>query len=170
MRLGIRGEKLIKSYETLKFSAYLPTKDDVWTIGYGHTKNVKKGDICTIDQAEKWFREDVAWAEKAVNELIDKWNIKLSQSMFDALVSLVFNVGVGAINPKSSKPGKDSDTINPYPGSTIWKELTDLVGPDYYSACQAFLLWRKQKGKDLLGLARRRTKEMVLFLEDDLPK
>lgn len=154
MRLGLRGEKLIKSYETLKFSAYLPTKDDVWTLGWGHTKDVKKGDICTIDQAEKWFREDVAWAEEAVNELITKWNVKLSQSMFDAVVSLVFNAGPGSIKV----------------GSSIWKEFTGLTGEDYYLACQAFLLWRKQKGKDLLGLARRRTKEMVLFLEDDLPK
>ena len=153
MRLGLRGEKLIKSYETLKFSAYLPTKDDVPTIGWGHTSGVKMGDICTIDQAEKWFREDVAWAEEAVNELIDKWKIKLSQSMFDALVSLVFNAGEGAIKP----------------GSTIYRELTNTPF-DYYAACQAFLLWRKQKGKDLIGLARRRTKEMVLFLEDDLPK
>lgn len=151
MRLGLRGEKLIKSYETLKFSAYLPTKDDVWTIGWGRTKDVKKGDICTIDQAEKWFREDVAWAEEAVNQLIES-GVKLSQSMFDALVSLVFNVGPGSIERRS----------------TLRKELT--ISRDYYTACQAFLLWRKQAGKDLLGLARRRTKEMVLFLEDDLPK
>lgn len=168
MRLGLRGEKLIKSYETLKFSAYLPTKDDVWTLGWGHTKDVKKGDICTIDQAEKWFREDVAWAEEAVNELITKWNVKLSQSMFDALVSLVFNTGPGAIKAGKQQPLKSEDI-----GSTLWRKLTgegNVRPTDYYLACEAFLLWRKQKGKDLLGLARRRTKEMVLFLEDDLPK
>lgn len=151
MRLGLRGEKLIKSYETLKFSAYLPTRDDVPTIGWGRTKNVKMGDICTIDQAEKWFREDVAWAEEAVNELITKWNVKLSQSMFDALVSLVFNTGPSSV------------TL----ASTIGRALDS---GDYCLACNAFFLWRKQKGKDLLGLARRRAKEMVLFLEDNFPK
>lgn len=165
MKLGLRGEKLIKSYETLKFSAYLPTKDDVWTIGWGRTKGVKKGDICTIDQAEKWFREDVAWAEEAVNQLITRWNVKLTQSMFDALVSLVFNVGPSAVESESTKPGKDSDVKSFYPGSTIWFQL--YRSNNYYTACQAFMLWRKQKGKDLLGLARRRAKEMSLFLEDD---
>lgn len=161
MKLGTRGAELIKSYETLKFSAYLPTKDDVPTIGWGHTRNVKMGDICTIDQAEKWFREDVSGAENEVNSLIEKWQVKLTQSMFDALVSLVFNVGGGAI-----KSGDDKVI-----GSTIWKELVGWGNTrNYYMACSAFFLWRKQKGKDLLGLARRRAKEMVLFLEDGMPK
>ncbi len=149
MRLGLRGEKLIKSYETLKFSAYLPTKDDVWTLGWGHTKGVKKGDICTIDQAEKWFREDVAWAEEAVNKMVESVPVvKLTQSMFDALVSLAFNVGRACIAL----------------GSTVGDHLREQA---YYLACDGFFLWRKQKGKDLLGLARRRAKEMSLFLEDD---
>lgn len=150
MKLGPRGEKLIKSYETLKLSAYLPTKDDVPTLGYGHTRNVKMGDICTIDQAEKWFREDVAWAEEAVNRLIElnQKGVKLTQSMFDALVSLVFNVGPSCIAV----------------GSTVGDNLRNNM---YYLACDGFFLWRKQKGKDLLGLARRRAKEMALFLEDD---
>jgi lysozyme len=168
MILGIRGRDLIKSYETLKLSAYLPTKDDVPTIGYGHTRGVKMGDICTIDQAEKWLRDDVSGSEKEVNELIEKWKVKLTQSMFDALVSLVFNVGGGAIKAGKGNQALKQDDI----GSTIWRELTGLGKqnkPDYYSACQAFMLWRKQKGKDLLGLARRRAKEMVLFLEDGLP-
>lgn len=156
MKLGPRGEKLIKSYETLKLSAYLPTKDDVWTIGYGHTKGVRQGDICTIDQAEKWFREDVAWAEEVVNYFSDKWKIKLTQSMFDALVSLVFNVGGSALD--LSKQGTE------FVGSTIGRTL---ARKDYYGAWIGFTLWRKQTGKDLLGLARRRAKEMVLFLEDD---
>ena len=165
MRLGLRGEKLIKSYETLKFSAYLPTKDDVWTLGWGHTKGVKKGDICTIDQAEKWFREDVAWAEEAVNGLISN-GIKLTQSMFDALVSLVFNVGPDALKAGKGNFALKQDEI----GSTIWRALVGFGNsdrPDYYAACAGFFLWRKQKGKDLLGLARRRAKEMSLFLEDD---
>lgn len=153
MKLGLRGEKLIKSYETLKFSAYLPTKDDVWTIGWGRTKGVKKGDICTIDQAEKWFREDVAQAEMSVNILVES-GIKLTQSMFDALVSLVYNVGPYAVAPDS--------TIGQALYSFAPEDKTD-----YYAACNGFFLWRKQNKKDLLGLARRRAKEMSLFLEDD---
>ena len=87
--------------------------------------------------------------------------------MFDALVSLVFNAGSGAIKPNKEPVLKQDDL-----GSTIWRELTGwgkAQRSDYYEACEAFFLWRKQKGKDLLGLARRRAKEMVLFLEDGLP-
>lgn len=146
MKLGDRGIKLIKSFEEYRSRAYLPTPDDVPTIGWGHTRGVKMGDVCTVEQAEKWFMEDAASSVKAVNSL----SVKLTQSMFDALVSLIFNVGAGAVSSSS----------------TIGKAL---VVVDYFSACAGFFLWRKQNKKDLLGLARRRAQEMVLFFEDGLP-
>lgn len=53
-------------------------------------------------------------------------------------------------------------------------QLKALSVRDYYVAWAGFTLWRKQRGSDgrlhdLLGLARRRAKEMSLFLEDGLP-
>lgn len=146
MKLGIRGETLIKGYETLRLTAYMPTSDDVPTIGWGHTKGVKLGDTCTREQAQKWFEEDVSSAVDSVDAL----PCNLTQSMFDALVSLVFNVGPSSI--------KQASTIG-----------LALRSWDYYGAWVGFTLWRKQNKKDLLGLARRRAKEMVLFLEDGLP-
>lgn len=163
MKLGARGRELIKSFETYRSRAYLPTPDDVPTIGWGHTRNVKMGDTCTPEQAEKWLAEDVHLSVSVVNNL----SVKLTQSMFDALVSLIFNVGPSALKPVKNPPLKTSDM-----GSTIWNALTGWGNdgiPDYYAACAGFFLWRKQKKKDLLGLARRRTKEMSLFLEDGLP-
>lgn len=148
MQLGSRGLDLIKRYETFRSTAYLPTPDDVWTIGYGHTKNVRKGDTCTLEQAEQWLRDDVSSAVKAVNRLVVK--VSLTQSMFDALVSLVFNVG--------TQPVTTSSIIG-----------RSLLAGDYYKGWQSFALWRKQAGKDLLGLARRRAEEMTLFLRDGLP-
>jgi lysozyme len=145
LRTGPRGLSLIKRYENLRLAAYKPTPNDVWTIGYGHTRGVGPGDTCTEQQANAWLREDCRAAEQAVLGL----DVKLTQSMFDALVSLVFNVGPGAIAPNS----------------TIGRTLRE---GNIYLAWAGFALWRKQSGKDLLGLARRRANEMALFLEDPL--
>lgn len=144
--LGPRGEALIKSYETLRLKAYMPTPNDKPTIGWGHTRNVKMGMTCTAQQAEQWFKEDVAEATTEVNKL----TVALTQSMFDALVSLVYNVGPDAVDQ----------------ANTIYRAL---MKKDYIAAWRGFSLWTKQAGKDLLGLARRRAKEMDLFLQDGLP-
>lgn len=145
VKLGPRGEALIKSYETLRLTAYKPTPNDVWTIGWGHTKGVKEGDTCTEVQAQAWFEQDVQGAERVV----DKIGAALTESMVDALVSLVYNAGSGALQASIGK---------------------NLKARRYYDAWDTLPLWRKQAGKDLLGLARRRAREMVLFLEDGLPK
>ena len=47
----LQNEDLIKKWEELRLVAYLPTKNDVWTIGWGHTHGVKRGDKITTDQA-----------------------------------------------------------------------------------------------------------------------
>lgn len=151
MTLGKRGEALIKEYETLKLVAYLPTPNDVPTIGWGHTRGVKMGDTCTRDQADRWLLEDVGLSELVIDTVARKASKRgLTQAMYDALVSLMFNVGASAVSASS----------------TIGKAL--LAG-DYFAAWAGFALWRKQGRKDLLGLARRRAKEMALFLEDGLP-
>lgn len=90
MKLGPAGENLIKSFEELRLDAYLPTPDDVPTIGWGHTRGVALGDTCDTDQAERWFVEDVAWAEDCVKRAV---TVPLTQEEFDALVSLCFNIG-----------------------------------------------------------------------------
>lgn len=152
MKLGPRGESLIKGYEQLRLTAYLPTPNDVPTIGWGHTKGVKIGDSITLEQAQQFFEEDVFRAMHLVNKMVDRLqqydkSFSLTQSQFDALVSLVFNIET-SIAPENSI-------------------RRALARGDLLAACQAFFLWRKQGSKDLLGLARRRVKEMSLFLEDD---
>jgi lysozyme len=127
--------------------AYMPTKNDVPTIGWGHTKGVKMGDVITPAQAQILFNEDTAWAVAAVNKNV---KVGLTQNQFDALVSFVFNVGTG--NFKSS---------------TLLRKLN--IGK-YEEASEQFLRWNKQKNKTtgkfevLKGLTRRRADEMHLFL------
>ena len=140
MKLGAAGAELIKSFEACRLKAYLPTADDVPTIGYGHTKGVQMGDTCTQAEADAWFLEDVAWAEDCVNRCV---TAQLTQNEFDALVSLCFNIGC-------TNFGK----------STLVKLLNS---GDYDAAAKEFRRWDKQRGTPLAGLTRRRTAEEKLF-------
>lgn len=139
------NEQLIKKWEKLRLVAYLPTPNDKWTIGWGHTYKVKPGMKITEAQAEKFFDEDTAWAQKAVNQLV---TVGLTQHQFDALVSFVFNVGERAFRT-----------------STLLRKLN---AGDYQGAAEQFPRWNKQAGKVLRGLVRRRAEEMEYFLTPDI--
>lgn len=140
MNISDAGLNLIKSFEALRLKAYKPTPDDVWTIGYGHTKNVGDGDTCTDGQALNWLREDLGWVESCINKNV---KIPLVQNEFDALCSLVFNIGCTA-----------------FAGSTLLKLLNNA---DYDGASAQFGRWNKQEGKELATLTRRREAERELF-------
>jgi lysozyme len=137
----------IKSHEALRLKAYMPTPNDVPTIGYGHTKGVKLGQVITKEQAEVFLREDLKVAEDTVNKLV---KVKITQNQFDALVSLVFNIGTGN-----------------FANSSVLKFLN---AGNYKAAADRFRLWNKQKQKDgsfkeLGGLTKRREQERELFLK-----
>lgn len=140
--MKIYNDTLIKKWEKLRLKAYLPTPDDVWTIGWGHTKGVEKGMVITKAQAEQFFDEDTAWVEAAIAKHI---KVPLSQNQYDAVASWIFNVG----ESKASK-------------STLIKKLN---AKDYEGAAREFPRWNKQEGKVLKGLTRRRAEEMSYFLE-----
>ncbi|AHG63199.1 lysozyme [Advenella mimigardefordensis] len=149
MKISQAGIDFIKSYEALRLQAY----DDgvgVWTIGWGHTKGVKKGDKITVAQAEQYLRDDLVRFEKAVNEWV---TVPLQQSQYDALVSFAFNVGTGNPDPKYGKTG------------FYWSTLRRLLNEgDYIGAANEFLRWDKAGGKVLAGLTRRRKDEYNMFL------
>lgn len=135
------NENLIKKWEGLRLEAYKPTPNDVWTIGWGHTKGVFPGMKINRDTAQKYFEEDVKWAVDAVNRLV---KVGLTQNQFDALVSLTFNIGETAFGR-----------------STLLKKLN---AGDYDGAADEFPKWKYQSGKVLKGLVRRRSEEMEYFL------
>lgn len=83
---------LLKELEGLRLKAY-PDEGGVWTIGYGHTKGVKRGDRCTREQADLWLAQDIEWAVRAVETYVD---VPLNDNQFSALVIFVFNIGVEA--------------------------------------------------------------------------
>ncbi|MCU4336083.1 lysozyme [Acinetobacter dispersus] len=140
------GINLITSFEDLVLTAY----DDgvgVWTIGFGTTVypngvKVKKGDVCTLEQAKAFFTYDLKRFEGAVNSAV---KVPLSQNQFDALVSLTYNIGEGA-----------------FKGSTLLKKLN---AKDYTGAADQFPQWNRGGGKVMKGLVRRRAAEIQLFLK-----
>jgi len=140
MKTSQFGIDLIKHHEGVRLKAY----DDgvgVWTIGVGHTKGVKPGDTITDAQVDQYLREDLETAEYAVNSLV---SVDLNQNEFDALVSLVFNIGSGN-----------------FASSTMLKMLNK---GNYAAAADQFPRWNLAKGKVLRGLVTRRAAERALFL------
>jgi lysozyme len=108
----------------------------VWTIGFGTTEGVKKGQ--TIDPVKALQRKinDVQKFEGALKQCV---NVPLHQYEYDAFLSLAYNIGPGA-----------------FCGSTLVRRLNQ---GDYDAACKEILRWNRAGGKVVQGLANRRQAE-----------
>ncbi len=134
----------ISSFEGCRLSAY-KCSAGVWTIGYGHTEDVKEGDTCTEEQANAWLIEDIRNTQLLLAHYV---NVPVSEGEFVALVSLAFNVGVSALMKS--------------------KLLRKLNSGDREGAAEEFLDFDLANGKRIAGLTRRRKEEHDLFLLDSL--
>jgi lysozyme len=143
MKTSNTGIELIKKYEGCELEAYL-CPAGVWTIGYGSTKGVSKGDTITQEEAEQILKNDIMHeAEVYVDNFV---TAKLNQNQYDALVSFTFNLGGGALQK-----------------STLLKKLNN---GDYQGAANEFTRWVYAGGKKLNGLVKRRREEKELFLKE----
>ena len=135
MQISATGLNLIKQFEGCHLTAY---KDPVGipTIGYGHTKGVKLGMKITQAQADAYLKQDLATAEKAVNNL--PYNLNINQ--YSALVSFTFNCGTGNL-----------------------KKLTDNNKRTLAQISARIPNYNRASGKILAGLTRRRAAEKALF-------
>lgn len=137
MKTSANGLELIKKYEGCVLHAYqCPSK--VWTIGYGHTRGVKQGDVITQQDAHNFLIEDIESCERAVNKLVERY--ELNQNEFDALVSFTFNCGSGNLNKLTANNTRSKQEIS-----------------------EKILAYNKSNGKVLNGLVRRRKEEQILF-------
>lgn len=125
MKLSERGAKLLIDREGLKLKAYKDTKG-IWTIGVGHTgPEVVQGLVWTKEKAMQVFREDVTWAEDAVNQV----KAPLNQNMFDALVSFTFNVGKYAFLQSTMKKYLDVGLYkDAYDEFEKWHKPKEIIG------------------------------------------
>ncbi len=142
MTTSLNGQIFIQNHEGCRLLAY-EDSGGVWTIGYGHTgPDVTQGLVWTQQQADDALQGDLGVPEAIVNQTV---TVPLNQNQFDALVSLVFNIGGGNF-------GK----------STLLNLLNQKA---YIGAAAQFLRWDKVDGLPVKGLFNRRTDERALFLE-----
>jgi lysozyme len=142
-RINSTGLDLIKSYESCELTAY-QDQVGVWTIGYGHTQDVRPGMTITEAQADQFLQADVEEFEAAVAECVQ---VPLNDNQFSALTSFSFNLGAFSLFE-----------------STLLKLLNQ--GKTLEAANQ-FPRWNKAGGSPALGLTRRRLSERALFLGKD---
>ncbi|WP_421917394.1 lysozyme [Mesorhizobium sp.] len=150
MQTSPSGRAAIARREGNKLVAYLDSVG-VWTIGVGHTSaagppEVKQGLTITAAQSDQILSRDLASVEASVTSMVV---VPLNQNEFDALVSLVFNIGAGAFRR-----------------SSVLKNLNAGNRP---GAADAMLAWNKGTfaGKKVVlkGLASRRRDERAQFLK-----
>jgi lysozyme len=148
-----RAKQIIKDSESCVLTAYecakskeLPKSKKFWTIGWGNTKyqngsKVKPGDVINQAQADALFDYYLEDFEKGVRKLL---KVSLNDDQVGALVSLAYNIGLGALK-----------------SSTLLKLLN---ADNIAGAAEQFNVWTKCNGKVLNGLVTRRRKEYKLFV------
>ena len=129
---------LVRQYEGFEAKAY-KCPAGIWTIGYGHTLNVRPNDVITEAQASQLLKEELQSYAAKVAKIVPV----ATQNQFDALVSFAYNLGVNALST-----------------STLIKKHLAF---DYKGAQAEFARWNKAGGKVLQGLVKRRAAEAELY-------
>lgn len=155
MKLSKNGLDFLKKHEGIRgrdhvTGRYMPYDDGYgfMTIGYGHKieSNDNFDNGLTMDAVLKLLIQDISRFEKFINSIIV---VPLTQNQFDALVSLVFNIGTNAFKK-----------------STLAKYINN---PSYQSRAyptprSAWLAWNKSNGRVSRGLKNRRCAEWDLYV------
>lgn len=136
--------EIVKRFEGLRLDAYL-CPAGIWTIGYGHTGGVQGGERITEERAEELLMEDLKSVQRRLAPAVE---VPVTAGQAAALMSLAFNVGVGAVT-----------------GSKLLRRLNQGL-PE--AAADEFLDWTRAGGQELPGLVRRRRAERDLFLREGL--
>ena len=145
IRTGERGLNLIGNAEGCARNPY-HCPGDVLTFGIGSTEasggKIENRSYSDQEIAERWVK-DLQIAEQCVNRYGN--GRKMPQGAFEAMTSLTFNVGCGAMQK-----------------STLFK----LANRGYtQQMCDQFSRWVYAGGKRLKGLEIRRKKERDLCLQ-----
>lgn len=129
-----------------------------WTIGWGHVVRNAEGrmlkgaankypalriypDGITLDEAETLLRDDIRGTVHEVGRILAP---AVNDNQFCALVSFVFNIGIGAFRK-----------------STLLRKLN---AGDHAAVPKELMRWTRAGGKVLPGLKRRREAEAKLWL------
>jgi GH24 family phage-related lysozyme (muramidase) len=137
--------------------------DGAYTIGYGHAifrgenegyeflpnynKIIPGRTKITKDQAEILLKDDISNSEAIINKILNKWEtegikIKVSQGMYNAMVSMAYNMGPGIAKSDFIKALKSGNT---------------------YLAAEQILKTSSNLFKKFPGLEPRRMREYKMF-------
>ena len=142
MKPSKKCNDLIKKFEGLFLKSYL-CPANVATIGYGSTiwsdgKKVKLGEVISLEGAEKLLMWELEKKSVCLQDL------NLNQNQFDALLSFIYNIGVGAFKK-----------------STILKMIK--LNPTDKGIREQFMRWVNKGSTFEKGLTRRRKEEADLY-------
>lgn len=150
-KISEQGKQHIKKNESLKLKAY-KLKDGKISIGWGHAENIdeskyKIGDSISEEDANLLFDKDISLIENGIKRIFNEWknegvDVKISQSMYDALVSIAYNTGLGGLRKSEA--------------------LKYLKNKNYIKAGQ--LIKKLRVSKKFPGLVARRGQESKMFL------
>lgn len=139
LRTSQMGIEHIKGFEKLRLQAYNDGFGNL-TIGWGHVIGPSEPHRITEMQAVSLFRQDIQIAEMGIKRYV---KANLYQHEFDALVGLVFNIGVGKFS-----------------NSTLAHALNMAR---YDLAADEFRKYRRANGEVIAGLVKRRAIEERIF-------
>jgi GH24 family phage-related lysozyme (muramidase) len=132
---------IIKDFEGCKLQSYQDSGGK-WTIGCGTTgPNIGPNMTITQDEADQMLYNSAKKAGDAINSLV---TVELTPKQFDALVSLVYNIGITA-----------------FTGSKLLKLMNE---GSFRQAAAEFSQWDHVHGQVIASLRYRREKEAILFL------
>ena len=142
LAISVAGLAAVTQHEGVRFTAYMDVVG-IPTICVGSTTDVKMGMRASKAECERRLRTDMNYAEHFVKKCT---NVPMTQNQYDAVASLVFNIGGPA-----------------YCKSTLAKKLNAL---DYNGAAREFPRWSYASGQYIGGLYKRRLAEQSLFLKE----
>tara|TARA_Y100000114_G_scaffold52957_1_gene48345 strand:+ start:1 stop:1092 length:1092 start_codon:yes stop_codon:yes gene_type:complete len=148
-------ERMLKG-ENPELTAYLPTPNDVQTIGFGRTRGVTKDTKSTLEEEKNKLREELELFEReTIKSIGQKRFDSLNNNQKAAVVSLIFNVGRSAFDGTNAQKAIKAGDLD-----TFMKEAFDPQ-----------LGFTKQRNADgqleiLEGLQNRRQAEKDLFLRN----
>lgn len=129
MKINEKGLEIIKRYEGFRSKAY-KCPAGKWTIGYGHTTGVKKGDFICREDGENLLMSDLERYEKMVSDINTKGKYNFNSNEFSALVSFAFNIGnVKTVTGNGTRNKKEiAKAMLKYRCATVNGKKTVLAG------------------------------------------
>ena len=141
MKCSSKCIEAIKAFEGFRAKPYV-CPGGVLTIGYGHTgRDVTPRSVVDEAQAEELLRKDL----RTFEIWVENYMPQATQGQFDALVSLIYNIGIGAFSASTLKKKIDRKNGSQKEIEKQWRR------------------WVYAKNKILPGLVTRREWEITQF-------